>query len=52
MDRKTRAEAFQKRIKDAEARCFAKIKARAEELAKDPELLKQMEDEIHGKLKK
>ena len=50
MDRKIRAEAFQKLVKDVEARCFAKIKSRAEELAKDPELFKQMEAEIHGEL--
>jgi hypothetical protein len=42
--------AFLKEMKAAEDRCFAKIKARAEQLAKDPELLKQMEKEIHGEL--
>lgn len=48
--KKVLREVFIKEMNATYARAMGKIKARMDELAKDPELLKQMDKEIHGEL--
>lgn len=49
-NKKKEAEIFKQKLKEAEDRVMAKIKKKMDELAKDKELKKEMEQEIAEKL--